>query len=96
MNDSKKIKMVVETNAGVDTLSYNAETNEIKYFNNGGSDVDGVTLWDFIGGYEKNKERAAEWLEKYFEDDSAGELYDDVDDVYEWLGDVNVLAEMEW
>lgn len=98
--NNKYIKMVVETNAGVDTLSYNEETQEVRYFNNGGSDVDSVTLWDFIGGYEKDEERAAEWLKKYFDDDSAGELYEDVEDVYNWLGvdgrNVKVLAEIEW
>ena len=100
MNNSKKIKMVVETNASVDTLSYDPKTKEVFYFHDGGGAIDGVDLWDFIDGYEKNEEKAAEWLEKYFTDDSAGEIFKDVDDVYEWLDvdgvNVRVLAEIEW
>ena len=89
--NNKYVKMVVETNAGFDALSYNAETQEVRYFDNGGD----IELYDCA-----KQGKAREWLSLNFDDDSAGELYEDVEDVYEWLGvdgrNVKVLAEMEW
>lgn len=49
---------------------------------------------------EYDNEKIQEYLEKYFTDDSAGELFKDVEDVYEWLDvdgvDVIILGEIEW
>lgn len=91
-----KTKIMVDVQGAVELLSYDDEEKKVRYFHD-----DGKTRYFVKNEFnEYDDEKIQEYLEKYFEDDSAGELFEDVEDVYEWLDvdgvDVIILGEIEW
>lgn len=91
-----KTKIMVDVQGAVELLSYDDEEKEVRYFHE-----DGETCYFVKNEFDEyDNEKIQEYLEKYFTDDSAGELFEDVDDVYEWLDvdgvDVIILGEVEW